>query len=381
MDFSDTKEQAAFRAEVSDWLDRVLVDFPAMEDQSEREAQSRTWQARMHADGWLGIAWPKEYGGRGMSPLFEAIFRQECIRRNSPIPVNLLGILLVGPTIIVHGSEQQKKHYLPRILSAEDTWCQGYSEPATGSDLAGLKTRADEVEDGWQINGQKVWTSSGHLATKCMILARTDPSASKHKGISCFLADTEKFDIRPLCMINGDADFNEMFIDDVFVAKDDLLGGLHNGWNVAMTTLGVERTSVAFNLQVWARQALDRLVTLVCEKGLQNDSYMQDRLGAFEAEVEAIRIGTIRSTSAVAAGKRPGQEDSTIKLQWAHAVQDISRFALELGGDQFLLAGADGSDFWLHRYLRARGHSIEGGTDEIQKSIIAERVLGLPRSR
>jgi alkylation response protein AidB-like acyl-CoA dehydrogenase len=182
-------------------------------------------------------------------------------------------------------------------------------------------------------------------------------------------------------MINGEDEFNEMFIDDVFVADEDVLGGVNGGWKVAMTTLRVERSSVAFNLQVWARQALDRLVALVLSRDLAEDSYVLERIGEFEAEVEAIRISTIRSTSAMSAGIEPGAEGSTVKLQWARAVQNISRFALELGGEEFLLSGSGQSEFWLNRYLRARGHSIEGGTDEIQKSIIAERVLGLPRSR
>ncbi len=381
MDFSDTSEQSEFRQEVARWLDGVLGNFPPPADQAARESQAREWQSLLHQAGWLGIAWPTQYGGRGMAPLHEAIFSEECIRREAPQAINLLGILLAGPTIIAHGTEAQKRHYLPRILSAQDIWCQGFSEPGNGSDLAGLRTRAEPVAGGWRISGQKVWTSSGHLANKCMLLARTEPSAPKHQGITYFLADTDDFDIRPLRMINGDSEFNEMFLDDIFVADENILGELHRGWAVAVTTLGVERGSVAFTLQVWTRQTLERLAALVLEKGLEGDSYVLDRLGAFEAEVEAIRISAIRSASAFAAGQEPGPEGSTVKLQWARAVQDVSRFALELGGNDFLSAQEDGSDYWIHRYLRARGHSIEGGTDEIQKSIIAERLLGLPRSR
>jgi alkylation response protein AidB-like acyl-CoA dehydrogenase len=381
MDFSDTPEQAEFRAKVEAWLEQTLPGLEPPRDATERELQSRLWQNLMHDDGWLGLAWPETYGGRGLTPIHEAIFSEECVRRDAPIPVNLLGLLLGGPTIIAHGTDAQKKRYLPKILSAEEIWCQGFSEPGNGSDLAGLRARAVKVPGGWRVTGQKVWTSAGHLAQKCLLLARTDPDAPKHQGITYFLADTEAFDIRPLRMINGEAEFNEMFIDDVYVADEDVLGDVNGGWNVAMTTLRVERSSVAFNLQVWARQALDRLVKLVVEKDLGGDSYVLERIGEFETEVEAIRISTIRSTSAMSAGIEPGAEGSTVKLQWARAVQNISRFALELGGDDFLLAGAGQSAFWLNRYLRARGHSIEGGTDEIQKSIIAERVLGLPRSR
>ena len=381
MDFSDTPEQGEFRGSVVDWLKGVIGDFPPVADQGAREAQSRDWQALMYRDGWLGLAWPIECGGRGLTPLHQAIFIEECARLDAPMPVNILGILLAGPTIIAHGTQAQKRYYLPRILSAEDIWCQGFSEPGSGSDLAGLTTRARKVDGGWRVNGQKIWTSSGHLANRCMLLARTDPDAAKHQGITYFLADTDSFDIRPLRMINGDAEFNEMFIDDLFVPDQDVLGEVHGGWSVAMTTLGVERSSVAFNLQVWARQALDRLTAWVIDQKMDDDIYVLDRLGGFEGEVEAIRITTVRSASATASGQKPGPEGSTVKLQWARVVQDISRFALELGGDGLLMAGAGASEFWLNRYLRARGHSIEGGTDEIQKSIIAERVLGLPRSR
>lgn len=381
MDFSDTPEQAEFRAEVGAWLDRALGELATPRNQSERETQTRDWQTRLHEHGWLGLSWPERYGGRGLAPIYEAIFSEECVRRNAPLPINVLGILLGGPTIIAHGTEAQKERYLSKILSAEEIWCQGFSEPGSGSDLAGLRSRATQVDGGWRVTGQKVWTSSGHLAHKCLLLARTDSSAPKHHGITYFLADTEAFDIRPLRMINGEEDFNEMFIDDVFVADEDVLGEVNGGWSVAMTTLRVERSSVAFNLQVWARQALDRLVDLVIESNLTDDPYVLDRLGDFEAEVESIRISTLRSAAAATAGIEPGAEGSIVKLQWAQVVQNISRFALELGGEDFLLSDGHESAFWLNRYLRARGHSIEGGTDEIQKSIIAERVLGLPRSR
>ena len=381
MDFSDTHEQAEFRAEAAAWLDRIAGQFAPVTDAGEREAQSRDWQEALYQGGWLGLAWPVAYGGRGLPPLHEAIFNEECARRRTPLPVNVIGLLLAGPTIIAHGSEAQKTHYLPRILSAEDIWCQGFSEPGNGSDLAGLRTCAERVAGGFRVSGEKVWTSWGHLANKCLLLARTSQGESKHHGISYFLADTGDFDIRPLRMVNGDAEFNQMFIDDVFVAEDRLLGELDRGWQVAMTTLGVERTSVAFNLQVWARQALDGLAALAVEQGLDRDSAVLDRLGAFEAEVEAIRISTMRTTSAMAAGQTPGAESSTVKLQWARVVQDVSRFALELGGERLLLARGEEGRHWRQLYLRARGHSIEGGTDEIQKSIIAERVLGLPRTR
>ncbi len=381
MDFSDTPELADFRKEVRDWLDNALKKFPEVSEQSDRESQARDWHDCLNQSHWLGISWSKDYGGRGLTELHTAVFNEECILRNAPTPIGLIGILLAGPTILAHGSEEQKLRYLPDILSGKDIWCQGFSEPDNGSDLAGLKTCAVSTEGGWLVNGQKVWTSSGHLANKCMLLARTKTDGAKHHGLSYFLADTCDFDVRPLRMLNGDNEFNEMFIDDVFLPCDSLLGKENSGWIVAMTTLTVERSSVAFNLQVWARQMLDRLIELVIRKELHEDTYVLDRLGSFESEVSAIRIGAIRSASAMVAGEEPGAEASALKLQWARAVQEITRFCLEIGEPAIQLNDTIGQNFWVHKYLRARGHSIEGGTDEIQKSIIAERILHLPKSR
>jgi alkylation response protein AidB-like acyl-CoA dehydrogenase len=196
MDFRDSTEQAEFRAKAARWLDGVCGDFPPQTDLGAREEQGRRWQALLHESGWLGLAWPAEYGGHGYTVIHEAIFSEECTKRNMPLPVNLVGLLLAGPTIIAHGTDAQKNRYLPGILSAEEIWCQGFSEPGNGSDLAGMTTRAVRADGGWRVSGQKVWTSAGHLANKCLLLARTDPDASRHSGISYFLADTAEFDIR-----------------------------------------------------------------------------------------------------------------------------------------------------------------------------------------
>ncbi|GAB4149686.1 MAG: acyl-CoA dehydrogenase [Sphingomonadales bacterium] len=382
MDFRDTPELAAFRRECRAWIDQALQGFESANDSVVSEKQSRWWQEKIHQGGWAGLSWPKDYGGRGLTVVHEAIFNGEAAARGAPLPINVMGMSLAGPTIIVHGTAAQKAKYLPKILSGEEIWCQGFSEPSNGSDLAGLRTRAERHGDGWLVNGQKVWTSWAHLAKRCMLLARTDGEAAKHKGITYFLADTDQFDIRPLVLITGDREFNEMFLDDVTVGDDDILGKLNDGWRVALTTLSFERMSLAFILQVWAREMFDRLLLLVRELGLAGDAGVAEKIGDFEARVEAVRIGGIRGISAVTAGGQPGPESSTVKLVWAHVIQDMARFALMIGGQDLLTPkGNHAMSFWLSRYLRARGHSIEGGTDEIQKSIVAERVLGLPRSR
>jgi alkylation response protein AidB-like acyl-CoA dehydrogenase len=292
-----------------------------------------------------------------------------------------MGITLTGNTVLVYGTEDQKQRYLPRILSAEDIWCQGFSEPGAGSDLASLSTRATAVDGGWSINGQKVWTSNGHLANKCMLLARTDPDATKHHGITYFLSDMDQIDVRPLVMINGDAEFNEMFIDGQFVAPEDVLGNVNDGWRVANTTLAFERTTVALNLQVWSLQMLDRLVGLVRRLGLTADEAVVERVAEFYEQTHAVRISSVQTMSLVAAGGQPGPASSGVKLVWAALMQQMSRFALELAGTDGQIVDRPEPGYWVHRYLRARGHSIEGGSDEVQKSIIAEHVLGLPRSR
>lgn len=383
MDFNETSEQRQFRLNARAWIDKTMADLPirSPRNQQEREVNSRWWQERLNADKWAGLSWPEEYGGRGLSATEESIFNGEAAKVDAPMPINMVGMNLAGPTIMVHGNEKQKKRYLPKILSGEEVWCQGFSEPESGSDLASLRTKAEKVEGGWMINGQKVWTSSGHLAQKCMLLARSNPDASKHSGISYFLADTNEFDIRPLVMVNQDAEFNEMFITDAFVADEDLLGEPGFGWRYALSTLSFERGTIGFNLQVWARRSLNELVALVADLGLSDDPSVLEKIGYFESEVSAIRVGGTRTMAAVSSGGAPGPEASTLKLLWARTVKDINRYTIELQSSAGVLVDEDRAHRVVHHYLRSRGHSIEGGSDEIMKSIIAERVLGLPRSR
>jgi len=381
MDFRDTPEQARFRSEAATWLDDALRGFTHAADGNAREEQSIAWQARLHADGWAGISWPEAYGGRGLGHVHDAIFNEEAVKRDAPIPINVIGVNLVGPTIMVHGTEEQKARYLPLILSGEEVWCQGFSEPGAGSDLAGLSTRAVAEGDAWRVNGRKIWTSWAHRAQKCILLTRTDPQAPKHRGITCLLADTRDFEISPIIMINGDSEFNEMRIEDVLVPDVARLGAVNNGWLVATTVLTFERSGAALMLQVMAQQVLDRLVIAIRESGRSDDQLLRARLGKLASDVESLRVSGVRIMSALAANREPGAESSSVKLIWARVIQDITRLAIQegLAGSLDDLTGDGG--WWTDRYLRARAHSIEGGTDEVQKSIIAERVLGLPRSR
>jgi alkylation response protein AidB-like acyl-CoA dehydrogenase len=383
MDFDDSQADRAFRREVGSWLDEALGDVPAQEDlsQAEREDWSRNWQDRLCAANWVGLSWPAEHGGRGMDALAQAIFNEEAALRGAPYPLNGVGMMLAGPTIIAHGTPEQQARYLPGILRGEDYWCQGFSEPGSGSDLASLRTSATKVDGGWLINGSKIWTSNAHNASNCLLLARTDGEATKHAGISYFLASMDRFTVQPLEMINGDTEFNEMFLDDVFVADEDVLGGLGNGWKVALTTLAFERGSMALNLWVWAREAVDRVIDVAVERGLADDTSFIDSIGALQCDAEAVRIGSMRMLGESQAGGIPGPETSALKGLWAGVVQNANRLAVQLDEDGGVLLDASGAAARMRRYLRARAHTIEGGTEEVQKSILAERVLSLPRSR
>lgn len=386
MDFRDTAEEAAFRKEAAGWIADTLTRVPHQRpaDHAEKTVNSRWWQEQLAEGGWLGITWPKAYGGKELPIAYEGIFNAESARRHAPVGINMLGILLAGPTILVHGTQVQRDRYLPRILNGDDIWCQGFSEPGAGSDLAGLRSRAERVDGGWVVNGQKVWTSFAHAANRCMLLARTsttEETGSKHKGITYFLADTDDIDVRPLVMINGDADFNEMFLDDVHVPEDRVLGELGDGWRVALTTLSFERGSLAFATSAEAEAALERLIVRVRDAGLADDADVQREIGRLAADVRSLSLTTMRQMSALSHGNAPGGDGSAVKLAWAQTMQAMTRLAVSLGGDAGVTTDAVDDAAWVSDFLRAKGNSVEGGTDEVQRSIIAERVLGLPRSR
>jgi alkylation response protein AidB-like acyl-CoA dehydrogenase len=315
----------------------------------------------------------------------QAIFNEEVVRARTPTVANVLGLAMGGPTVIAHGTEEQKLRYLPAILSAEEIWCQGFSEPESGSDLASLKTRAVRDGDEWVVTGQKVWTTFAHHAKWCMLVARTDTDAPKHKGLTYFLMDMEQdaVQVRPLVQITGEAEFNELFIEEARIPNDNIVGGEGNGWMVAITTLMHERATLAFGLQVSVQIALRELLEHArSSRGLNGgaaseDPVIRQRLAQLMIEAEVLRLNAYRSLSATMRSGVPGPEGSLGKWHWSEVNQSLTELAMDIAGPRAMTGEHD----WAYRFLRARANSIEGGTTEILKNIVAERVLGLPRMR
>jgi len=386
MDLAFTDEELAFAAEIRAWLEENLELPPAFDSFDDEIAWGRKWQAKLAADRWVGIHWPAEYGGRGASPVQVAIYNLEYGRSRAMQLVNRAGINLAGPTLLAHGTEEQKANWLPSILNADEIWCQLFSEPEAGSDLASLRTTATPVEGGWVLNGQKVWTSYAQYARWGICLARTDPEAPKHKGISYLVLDMEAdgIEIRPLVQITGEAEFNEVFFDDVFVPEDHLVGALHNGWAVANTTLAHERgTAFPFKEQVVHEVYLDDLFRLAEREGLLDDIDATDALVQSFVELRVLRLHNWRTLSRLAKGIEPGPESSWIKLAWSDMSQHMANTSIELCGPAApLWRGAHDlpdAGKWQRQWLWSKAASIAGGTSEVQKNIVAERILGLPR--
>ncbi|MGQ0803719.1 MAG: acyl-CoA dehydrogenase family protein [Actinomycetota bacterium] len=386
MDLSFTEEEQAFAEEVRAWLADNLELPPPFGSLDEEIEWGRAWQAKLAADRWVGIHWPAEYGGRGASPVQVAIFNMEYARSRALQPVNRVGINLAGPTLLAHGTEAQKQRWLPAILDAGEIWCQLFSEPGAGSDLAALATRAVPAEGGWLLSGQKVWTSYARQARWGICLARTDADAPKHRGISYLVVDVEArgIDVRPLVQITGEAEFNEVFLDEVFVPEDHLVGELNQGWAVANTTLAHERgTAFPFKEQVVHEVYLDELYALAAERGVLDDPEASDALAQAFVELRVLRLHNWRTLSRLAEGIEPGPESSWVKLAWTDMTQHLSESALGVLGDAApLWAGAaenpaDGK--WQRQWLWSKAASIAGGTSEVQRTIIGERLLGLPR--
>jgi alkylation response protein AidB-like acyl-CoA dehydrogenase len=378
VDLTFTDTELAFRDEVRAWLgDNSPGEQPADEDST--HAWRRDWQRRMHEDGWAGVHWPQEYGGRGATLMETAIFFEELGRARAPLPVNVLGLLLGGPTLMVWGTEEQKERYLPPILSAEEIWCQGFSEPDAGSDLAALKTHAVKDGEDWLVTGQKVWTSAAQYSKWCMLVARTDRDVPKHKGLTYFLMDMEQdaVDVRPLRQITGEPEFNELFLQDARIPDENVVGGVGNGWKVALTTLMNERAGLGFFLQVRLRQLLDELFDEAAARGSLADPRTADRLADLHIRTEILRLMAWKGLSAIQKYGQPGPEGSLTKWVWSDTNQALTQLAADVVGPAALTAGTS----WSYELLRAPGNSIEGGTTEILKNIVAERVLGLPRVR
>ena len=397
MDFTLTPEQEAFRSHVRAWLKTNMPHewtsrVMASSDVPRPEAYDflRGWQRKLYEAGFIGLTWPKEYGGRGLSFIEEMILHQEMALAKAPPILNVLGVGMGGPTIIAYGTEEQKKRYPPKILSCEEIWCQGYSEPNAGSDLASLQTRAVKDGEYWVINGQKVWTSLAHIADWMMLLARTDADAPRHKGITYFLLDMHApgVTVKPLRQITGDPEFNEVFFDNVRVHESQVLGGVNNGWQVGLTTLMYERLALGFGLQMRLRIALDGLVELARRmekqgRALTKDPVMRQKLAQLWIDTECLKYTGARAITKLLRGEMPGPEASTGKMIWVETHQRLQELAMEIEGPYSqLMRGSDWSvesAMWQYTFLRSRANSIEGGTTEIQKNIIAERVLGLPK--
>jgi alkylation response protein AidB-like acyl-CoA dehydrogenase len=386
VDLSFTADEQTFAAEVREWLAANVEVPPRFETIAEEVEFGRAWQARLAADRWVGIHWPAAYGGRSASPVQVAIFNMEYARSRALQPINRVGINLAGPTLLAHGTEDQKQRWLPEILTAGEIWCQLFSEPNAGSDLASLSTKAVRVDDGWLLSGQKVWTSYAQFARWGICLARTDLEAPKHKGISYLVVDMQApgIEVRPLVQITGDAEFNEVFFDEVFVPDDHLVGALHNGWAVANTTLAHERgTSFPFKEQVVHEVYLDELWQLAAASDALDDVEIADALAQSFVELRVLRLHNWRTLSRLTKGIEPGPESSITKLAWTDMTQALSARALDVVGKAApLWWGADsnpGGGFWQRQWLWSKAASIAGGTSEVQRTIIGDRMLGLPR--
>jgi len=387
MDLTFSPAAEEFRQELRAWLARNVpaefldADFPGFPSLEEEVRVLRSWQARLAADRWVGVHWPRDVGGRGAGVEEHYIFQEEMAAARAPEVINRIGVNLVGPSLMHHGSEEQRRRYLPRILTAEDLWCQLFSEPGAGSDLTALATRAEIDGDHFVVTGQKVWTSWAQFAKYGILLARTDPHATKARGISYMIVDMESpgVEVRPLRQMTGSSEFNEVFLDGVVVPRENLVGELHQGWSIAQTTLAHERGTSPRQLVIH-RMLLDDLLRLTRERGA--DASLRQRIAQAAIEVEIAKLNNWRTLTRLVRKEPVGPESSFIKLYWSEMSQRMHDTIMQVLGEHGQLgegpyAVAQGR---LSRsYLYYRAASIFAGTSEVQRNIIAQRVLGLPR--
>ncbi|MEE8312644.1 MAG: acyl-CoA dehydrogenase family protein [Candidatus Binatia bacterium] len=389
MDLAYTPEHEAFRAELRAWIADHLdmtwgeaVSDPA-NDQARLVEIRRAWQRKLNAAGYLGMGWPKEWGGRGATGVEEAVLAEELARADAPAVPNFLGLGLCAPALIHHGSEEQRRRFIPAMLNADEIWCQGFSEPGAGSDLASLRTRAELDGDDFVLNGQKCWTTFGPYADWIFVLARTDPD-DRYGGISFILVDlkTEGIDVRPIKQITGEHEFGEVFFDNTRVPRENLVGEMGEGWKIAMTVLGYERAASAMTWSAELGNDLKRLVAMCRELGL-DDAFTEDRLADLVVRWQAFNSNALRGVADMAAGKTPGAESSIQKLYWSELNQDLQAAALDLLGPgarlkRFCRHAPPDID-WSRNYLYSRAGTIYSGSSEIQRNIISKRILGLPQ--
>ena len=388
MDLSYSPEDEAFRAEVRAWLEEALsgefaelrgLGGPGREHEAHDERLA--WDRHLAQHGWTCIGWPTEYGGRGL-PLFQqVIFHEEYARANAPARVNHFGEELLGPTLIAFGTDEQKQRFLPKIVAVEELWCQGYSEPGAGSDLANVSTKAKlDGQSAWVVDGQKVWTSLAHVADWCFVVARTEPGSTRHHGLSYLLVpmDQEGVEVRPIIQLTGTSEFNEVFFSGARTDADLVVGGAGNGWKVAMATLGFERGISTIGQQVGFQRELDALLEVARANGTYDDPVIHDRLAQAQVELEVIRLNALRTLSE----DQAPQQASISKLLWAGWHRTLGELAMQVRGADSLTTGPDYDlDEWQRMFLFTRADTIYGGSDEIQRNVLAERVLRLPREQ
>jgi alkylation response protein AidB-like acyl-CoA dehydrogenase len=381
VDLRDKPEEAAFRAELRAWLDANLPeDRRGGRGGAQRfdDSFGREWSRKLYEAGYAGLTWPTEYGGAGAPYSFQAIFYEESARAQAPGHVGVIGLGMAGPTIMAHGTDAQKQAHLSKILSAEEIWCQGFSEPGAGSDLAAARTRAERRDDVYVVNGQKVWSSFAHIADYCILVTLSDPDAPRYQGLTYLIVDMHApgVEVRPLRQITGEAEFNEIFFNDVEVPVTNRLGEEGQGWQVAMTTLLHERGTLGFALTASLEVGVNRLLDVARDR-VNGDEGARERVAAEWIELQALRYTNYRSLSALERTGIPGPEGSAIKLRWSEQNQRMTKLGRELLGAEGILD--DG--WWHHQQLRSRGNTIEAGTSEVLRNIVAERVLGLPKGR
>ena len=392
MDLTDAPEHAELRSECRGWL-RANLPWeygsglpPRFDDLADEVAFGRDWQAKLAEGRWVGLAWPRAYGGRDAGAGAHFVVQEELARARAPELVGRIGVNLVGPTLLAHGTEDQKQRWLPDILGARKLWCQLFSEPDAGSDLASLRTRAvrDERRGGWVLDGQKVWTSFAQFADHGLCLARTDPEARKHHGISAFAVDMSApgVDVRPLVQSTGEAEFNEVFFDNAFVGDDALIGPPNEGWRVSQSTLGHERGVNPRQLVIHI-QHLEELLRLADETGALDEHRLRQQLAEAFVEVKLFQLHNWRSLTRLERGEAPGPEGSALKLYWSEMSKRLHATAMDVLGDDSSLArgaaGLAGNGEWQRSWLYYLSSSVFAGTNEIQRNVIGERVLDLPR--
>jgi alkylation response protein AidB-like acyl-CoA dehydrogenase len=401
MDIRYPPEAEAFREKVQGFLaEHLPVNWKGIGGLNHQDAARFTedWRRTLYENGYLAVSWPVEYGGAGLTPLEQVVVAEEFARAGVPSGIvnDVFSIQMIGNTLIDWGTEEQKRHYLPRILSGEDRWCQGYSEPNAGSDLANLACRAVRDGDEWVINGQKIWTSAGHLANWIFVLTRTDPDVAKHRGITFLLCpmDQPGIEVRPIKMMSGESEFNEVFFTDARTPVANVVGEVNGGWAVAMTLLGYERGEAAATLPIRFREEFDRLQAMATERGRTQDPLIRQRLAQRFIEVEIMRFLGYRSLTRFVAGAHPGPESSISKLFWSEYHKRLTELAMDVMGPDGLVptgrppTGAFQTDdfgspnstaSWANTFLNARAGTIYAGSSQVQRNILGEMVLGLPK--